>query len=347
MKLYTQLSKTGLLKSYSSKFLAVAFLGIHVPLIGIILFIVFNEGGFTTSTIIILTLILTLGATALTLFVLNKLLAPLKLAKSSLKNYLENQELPNLPLDFNDEIGELLKDLQFSIKTFDHLIESKQNTIEILSHDLRSPCNNINTLLDMYQKKTDPKDRAIIIEHIRTTTNQQLELITNTLINLRDESITQGKLKKERLNLNHIIHDVINAQKAALDNKKIKLRLNAQSELNINGNETAFRQVFNNLIGNAIKFSETNSEIIIASQIFKSQMRIDIIDQGIGFDNSISEALFKPFTEYSRKGTKNEPSEGMGLFISRRFINKHSGTLEATSPGPNQGSTFTIQLPLN
>lgn len=132
-----------------------------------------------------------------------------------------------------------------------------------------------------------------------------------------------------------------------MHNKKIKLRLNAQSELNIKRNETASQQVFNNLIGNAIKFSETDSEIIIASQIFKSQMRIDIIDQGIGFDNSISEALFKPFTEYSRKGTKNEPSEGIGLFISRRFINKHSGTLEATSPGPNQGSTFTIQLPLN
>lgn len=347
MRLYSKLSKLSLLKNYSSKFLAIAFLGIHVPLIGIILFIIFNKGELTTSTLILLTLGLTLGATALTLYLLNKLLAPIKLAKKSLRNYLENQELPNLPTEFKDEVGTLLSDLQFSLTTVDHLLESKQNTIEILSHDLRSPSLNINMLTDMLQKKPSEEEKEIIINHIKTTVNEQLSLISNTLENLKNETQTKGKLKKEKLRLNEIIHQVINAQKVALENKNLKLKYTPSSELPFTGNEAAFRQVFTNLINNAIKFSELNGEIKIISQIIQSEMRIDIVDQGIGFNNKHAEELFNPFTEHSRQGTHNELSGGMGLFISRRFIHKHSGTLEATSEGPNKGATFTIQLPLN
>ncbi|SFT39699.1 Signal transduction histidine kinase [Lishizhenia tianjinensis] len=347
MNLYAKLSKVGFLKNYASKFLAVAFLGIHVPLIGIILFVIFNEGALSSTSVIVLTLLLTLAATGVTLYVLNKLLAPLKLAKSSLKNYLENQEIPQLPLDYKDEVGELLKDLQFSIQTLDQLLETKQNTIEVLSHDLRSPSITINMLTDMLQKKKSDEEKAVVIEHIKTTVNEQLQLISSTLENLKNETQTNGKLHKEQLKLKEILLEVIASQKVAMENKNIQLNFNPSSELPFTGNEAAFRQVFANLINNAIKFSELNSEIKIIAKILDKEMHIDFVDQGLGFDKKDAEALFKPFTEHSRKGTQDEMSGGMGLFISRRFINKHSGTLEASSEGPNKGSTFSIQLPLN
>ena len=346
MKLYSNLSKIKLLKKYSTKFLAIAFLGIHIPLIGLIIFLTFNEGVLSPTLILIFTLIFTLGATAITLFILTKLLEPIKLARNTLKAYLESQELPTLPINFTDEIGELLKDLQFSIEVFDNLIDSKQQTIAILSHDLRNPCSGIIMLIDLLKQEEIASEREILMTNIKSLAEQQLALMESTLSNLRNESKTQGKLEKVDLNLKEIIIDIIATQKVVLDNKNIDLFFDCSTDLVIRGNETAFRQIFINLINNAIKFSETNGKIWINATKSRTEINIDIIDEGLGFREDQKEALFKPFTEYSRLGTKGESSQGMGLFITRRFVNKHSGRLIAKSGGLNKGSTFSIQLPL-
>jgi signal transduction histidine kinase len=346
MKLYSNLSKISFLKKYSTKFLAIAFLGIHIPLIGLIIFLTYNEGVLSPTIILVFTLIFTLGATAITLFILNKLLEPIKLARNSLKVYLESQELPVLPIYFKDEVGELLKDLQFSIEIFDNLIDSKQQTIAILSHDLRNPCAGIIMLIDLLKEEESASEREIMMTNIHSLAEQQLAIMESTLANLRNESKTQGKLEKVELDLKKIITEVIKTQKVALDQKKITVEFNCDSALILRGNETAFRQVFLNLINNAIKFSQIDGKIWINAEKTKSEINIAIIDQGLGFKKEVSEALFKPFTEHSRLGTKGESSQGMGLFITRRFINKHSGTLIARSEGLNKGSTFSIQLPL-
>ncbi len=326
--------------------MAIAFLGIHIPLIGLIIFLTYNEGVLSPTIILIFTLIFTLGATAVTLFILNKLLEPIKLARNSLQAYLESQELPALPIYFKDEVGELLKDLQFSIEVFDNLIDSKQQTIAILSHDLRNPCAGILMLIDLLKEEESASEREIMMTNIKSLAKQQLAIMESTLSNLKNESKTQGKLEKVALDLKKIITEVISSQKVALDQKKINLEFNCDSALTLRGNETAFRQVFLNLINNAIKFSQTDGKIWIKAEKTKSEINIDIIDQGLGFKKEVSEALFKPFTEHSRLGTKGESSQGMGLFITRRFINKHSGTLMARSEGLNKGSTFSIHLPL-
>jgi signal transduction histidine kinase len=347
MKLYSNLSKIRLLNKYSTKFMAIAFLGIHIPLLGLIIFITINKDVLSPAIILIFTLIFTLVATAITLSILNKLLKPLKLARNKLKAYLESQELPALPTNFNDEVGELLRDLQFSIEVFDNLIDSKQQTIAILSHDLRNPCAGIIMSLDLLQDEEDAAEREILLNSIRTLATEQLALLENTLSNLRSESQTQGKLKKTPVNLKTTINEVIISQQAALENKNINIVFRCKDDLVLTANETAFRQVFLNLIGNAIKFSPDGGKIVIQGEKTKSGIHIDVIDEGLGFKKEVSEALFKPFTEHSRLGSKGESSQGMGLFIARRFVNKHSGKLTATSDGPNKGATFSIHVPIH
>lgn len=348
MRLYSNLSKVGLLKKYSAKFLAIAFLGIHIPLIGLIIFLSFNNDDLSPTVILISTLIFTLVATALTLYILNKLLLPLKIGRNALKAYLENQELPNLPTHFTDEVGELLRDLQFSIEVFDDLIDSKQQAIAILSHDLRNPSSGILMSVELLEDKEDDTiDRDYLISSIKKLANKQISLMESTLSNLKNESQTQGKLKKVELNLEEIISDTIVDQQVALEDKNLELLFNRDAELVINGNETAFKQVFTNLISNAIKFSKTGGKIWIDAKKTNKAISIDIKDEGVGFKKEVAEALFKPFTEYSRRGSKGEVSHGMGLFIARRFVNKHSGKLTARSKGPGKGATFSIQLPLS
>ena len=322
-------------------------MGIHIPLIGLIVFLTFNHAVLSTSVILSITLIFTLCATAFTLFILHKLLEPIKLASYSLKEYLENQKLPNLPTNFKDEVGLLLKDLQFSIEVFDNLIDSKQQTIAILSHDLRNPCHGILMLLELLEHEENKVERDLMLKNIKSLANNQLILMENTLSNLKSESQTQGNLEKKPLNLGVLINDVIITQKAALENKQIELLFKNDDKLLIIGNETAFIQIFVNLISNAIKFSLMGGKVWIKVEKTEAEISINVIDEGLGFKKEFSEELFKPFTTHASLGTNGERSHGMGLFIARRFVNKHSGKLTAKSEGPNQGATFSIQLPIN
>ncbi len=130
---------TFLSKSYTFKFLFIAFLGIHIPLIGLIFFIIFKPTSISGGSIFILTLLLTLGASALTLLVLNSLLAPLKASKSALVAYLKERKLPDLPTNFQDEAGILMQKVQETIIKLNGLLEEKKDLIGLLSHDLRTP----------------------------------------------------------------------------------------------------------------------------------------------------------------------------------------------------------------
>jgi signal transduction histidine kinase len=144
------------LKKYSFKFLFVAFLGIHIPLIGLILFLIFGGSeAFTPTTILISVLIFTLFATGVTLLILNKLLEPILLAKNSLSAYIAENQLPDMPTNYNDEVGVLLKEIQFTIRTLDDLIKEKQDLIGLMSHDLKNPLSaimNYSEIIKMEEK---------------------------------------------------------------------------------------------------------------------------------------------------------------------------------------------------
>ena len=112
-KVYNKLHAVKFLKkSYSLKFLFISFIGIHIPLIGIIIFLLSTDAGLEKSTLIIITLILTLVATASTLFILNSLIKPLIYSKNALQDYISEKKLPNLPTHYKDEVGVLMQLIQ-------------------------------------------------------------------------------------------------------------------------------------------------------------------------------------------------------------------------------------------
>src|SRR5690606_12091761 len=115
MKTYHKLSQVSFLKKYSYKFLFVAFLGIHIPLLGIIMYALFATT-ISTTTFILITLGLTLGATALTLKVLDALLDPIIKGKNALNAFVQDKTVPDLPTNYTDEVGEMLRNIQFTIE---------------------------------------------------------------------------------------------------------------------------------------------------------------------------------------------------------------------------------------
>lgn len=154
--LYGKLSKLPFLRMrYSGKFLFVAFIGIHIPLIIIVLITVTGFFSFTKETMLTACLAATLAASALTLYFLNQLLWPLHKAKDALERYLTHQELPNLPTQFEDEAGILLKQLQQTLEQQNQLLDEKKDTIQLLSHNAQLPFEQFSQLSSQIIQETD------------------------------------------------------------------------------------------------------------------------------------------------------------------------------------------------
>lgn len=132
-------------KSYTFKFLFIAFLGIHIPLIGLIVFTLFKPDGLDKLSVIGITLVLTLAATGITLFTLNGLLMPLRHSRRALQDYRYQRILPNLPTHYPDEAGQLMHNIQFTLTELNDLLEEKKDLTSLLSHDLRIPLRNVKT----------------------------------------------------------------------------------------------------------------------------------------------------------------------------------------------------------
>jgi diguanylate cyclase (GGDEF)-like protein len=126
LRTYALLSTLGFPKSYQGKILLVAFVGAYLPLLALVAYLLLSSpvGTKPALNIMALGLTATFVGTAVALWALHGLLAPLRLASSSLREYLDSQRVPNLPIGFTDEAGRLMSDVQYAIDNLDTTIRS-------------------------------------------------------------------------------------------------------------------------------------------------------------------------------------------------------------------------------
>lgn len=343
--LYKGLSKLRLLqKNYSLKFLFIAFIGIHIPLITIVILIVTNNFIFNQSYLIISILAATLGASMLTLYFLNKLLWPLREAKNALGNYLADKKLPSLPIHFQDEAGQLLKELQHTIEHLDYLIGEKKDVITILSHDIRTPFNQMLGLSSMILLETD---RNAINQHALTMKEisvKNLMILNDILKLLKTDHLDDSE--NTQIELNELIAIVIHHLSPTARSKAIQVGLENTRPIQVFANKVLLTEAFTNVLSNAIKFSYPGGDIHITIEQRDDTVLVRIRDYGIGITEEDKSKIFKRFTSAGKIGTAGEHSSGVGLYLSRKIITKNKGHLNVFSDGKGHGSTFTITLPV-
>lgn len=118
-----------------SKILVAAFLGTHIPLVALVIFLlVITPIDFSSALYVsVIVLIATIVAAASTLYVLYALLAPVSVTSSALRDYLDNHEVPDLPIDFDDRAGRLMADVQYAVGQLDEVIRSLRAVLKGLS----------------------------------------------------------------------------------------------------------------------------------------------------------------------------------------------------------------------
>lgn len=227
---------------------------------------------------------------------------------------------------------------------------AKDDFLAALSHELRTPLSPVLLLASEAAANADlPPAVRDIFETISKNVSLEARLIDD-LLDLT--SITRNKLllDMQPTDAHAQLTSALSTIQADIDSKKIALTLDlAAGAPMVFGDPVRLQQIFWNVLKNAVKFTPISGNIRIVTRTRHDQLSIAITDTGIGLTSDEAKRVFNAFSQGDhavRTGPHRFGGLGLGLAISHRLVELHSGKLFATSPGRDQGSTFIIELPL-
>ena len=234
-----------------------------------------------------------------------------------------------------------------SEKKYRKLNATKDKLLSIIAHDLRSPFNNIIGLSSLLQKKSEgfeDKQSEKYIDIINATAKETLGLLDN-LLNWAKSQTGELIIKSEKITLSSTIEQVISLENKLAATKEILLKYKGFDDFDLYTDQNILKIVLRNLISNAIKFTNNGGNINVLSAQKGDFVEISVEDDGVGMSKKTVEKLFDIYRTKTLLGTANEVGTGLGLALSKEFVNKLGGEISVTSE-VGKGSIFTILLPL-
>ncbi len=226
------------------------------------------------------------------------------------------------------------------------LRELKNRFISMMSHELRTPLASImlsNDLLKLYGDQADPEEKLLYIENIR----QQVELLTDLIKDVATISRTDGHnttIMPEQINLVAYCRKLVGEFSLTHKNTHRIIFTTHQDELIVMADPKLMRQVFSNLISNALKYSPAGGDVHVTISKEGRTIVITVQDSGIGIPADDLPHLFEPFHRGSNVGTT--PGTGLGLAIVKQAVMLHNGTIDVSSKQGN-GTVMTVRLPIH
>lgn len=242
----------------------------------------------------------------------------------------------------NDELLEANKKL-------DRLNFTKDVLLKIVSHDIRNPLQTISLISGLLHERYVELDSETIKKYLNyiNETSEQANHILEDMVGLVNLDESSADFRFVKTTLVPIIQQALsfNLKKAA--DKGIRLHVEDNPELHeflVNVDARWMVRGVDNLISNAIKFSEEGGVVNIKCQVSADKVIIQVSDDGIGIPDSILQNLFKRIAVQSRNGTKGETGTGLGLSIVKQILDTQQGEISVES-SEGKGSTFEIRLP--
>ena len=224
---------------------------------------------------------------------------------------------------------------------------AKSQFLANMSHEIRTPLNGVVAMADvLHRSDLKDKDRELV-EVIRSSAGTLERLLNDILDSARIES---GELRLEAapFNVCSMLEGVQQLWSVRARDKGVQLVLEGCPELDhvVTGDEARLRQVLNNLVSNAVKFTDTGTVTIRAERLEGEHIRFSVTDTGVGFDEAARQRLFARFQQADESITRRYGGSGLGLNISQNLIALMGGNMSCESqPGKGAHFWFDILLP--
>ena len=261
------------------------------------------------------------------------------------------EELKVLNKELEQKVKERTKELEEKNLELQKLDKIKDEFITHAAHELKTPLISIagytDYILYKYQDlESEIKEDLLIVQR----NIERLHKLMNQLLDVMKIESQKMELNKEYTNVNEIIKNCISELTYLINEKNHEVILHIKDEINLNVDPERIFPVLSNLLSNAIKFTPDNGKIEIKAERNEMQKEyiFEIKDSGIGLQRDEIEKLFEKFEMVKQISDENyKKGTGLGLYISKGFIEAHGGKMWAGSDGPNKGTTIYFTLPID
>ncbi|MBN1650097.1 MAG: response regulator [Bacteroidales bacterium] len=278
--------------------------------------------------------------------------------EKSLEIYLVNQELLELNQDLERRIAERTQaieaskaELEIAKKIAEDATSAKSSFLSNMSHEIRTPLNGIISISELLLDEKLPEKAMGMLGSIKYSADNLLKII-NEILDF--SKIEAGKISFEAIDfdLHRLLKELIKNLEFSAKAKGIDLIADFDKDLpaRINGDPVKLSQILTNLIGNAIKFTLNGYVKLIVKKSDtdlengKMGLYICVKDSGIGIPKEKLESIFQSFVQSDSSTTRHFGGTGLGLTISKNFVELQGGTIKVESE-LNKGSRFIIHYP--
>lgn len=294
------------------------------------------------GTIIVLNIVIFLILTFLGYLLINKTINPLKLILNELEH-----------LQSSDDLSKRLKEnktkdeFEHLILSFNKMLENVENSVENIkqfssdaSHELKTPLTVIQGEIELIKNKDASKEELeAVINKVDKEQKKLQEIIKNFLLLSR---LDKEQIYNKKASLDKVLFEAVELNLDFIEKKNLELKLDIEEDLNVNFDEKYLSIVVNNLLTNAIKY--TNEGFIkLEARKQNNKVLLKVSDSGIGISKEDQKKIYERFYRVDKARTSIKDGIGLGLSIVKKICERYETTIKVNSE-INKGSTFSIEF---
>lgn len=246
------------------------------------------------------------------------------------------EKLKRMNQSLEQRVDERTKEIQA-------LLHQKDSFINQLGHDLKHPLGPFINLIPLLERDdSNPEHKEMYAVLKRNTTH--MKNIVSKLIRLAQLNAPSFKLSLDEIDIFAELDTSVAMYKSLFENRNISVKVNGQGPVVLQADRILLRELFDNLISNALKYSYDGGQITITVKLQENHVIVSIQDHGVGLSEEHITSIFNEFYKVDESRHDVE-SNGLGMTIAKKIVEKHGGKIWAESPGLRKGSTFYFTLP--
>jgi signal transduction histidine kinase len=266
----------------------------------------------------------------------------------AIENSLLHRETKNFNIKLKEEINIATKSLIEANKRLIKMDAIKSDFISNVSHELRTPLTSIMGYSKLLKTEKigeindqQKKSLGVIVEE-----SERLTRLINDLLDLSKMEKGKFNLNLSEIDVNEVISEVVETMCTVSEDKCIRIEVKANNIPKVYADRDKIKQILNNLLSNALKFTDLNGSVTIISKEKDNFIEIQVIDTGIGINEDQIPKLFDKFYQVDPSLTKITSGTGLGLSIALHLVDLHKGKIYVKSE-VGKGSNFTFTIAKN
>ena len=219
--------------------------------------------------------------------------------------------------------------------------DERDRFLATLAHELRNPLYAALLSLEVATRKDPKRQLPVLRRQLR-----QLARLVDDLLDVARVSAGKIELKKDEIDVGKLVRDVAATFEVRFQDADIRLETATERDLRVAGDRARLDQVLGNILMNAIKYTPRGGRVQLDARRSGGQAVVTVTDDGIGIEPKMLALIFEPFMQIEASLARADGGMGIGLSLVKTLVELHGGDVRAESPGPGQGATFEIRLPL-